>query len=121
MEQRPDTLRSSYGPSLREQTTLAAIDVGTNSFHLIVVRLLQNQKFSVLDKEKIVVRLGESPHQIKYLSEEAMARGVEAMKLFALVAARMEAPIRAIATSAVREASNGEEFIQHVLDTTGIE
>jgi exopolyphosphatase/guanosine-5'-triphosphate,3'-diphosphate pyrophosphatase len=107
MEQRPDTL--------------AAIDVGTNSFHLVVVRLLPDQKFSVLSKEKIVVRLGEGPHQIKHLTDEAMTRGVDAMKLFALVAARTGSPIRAIATSAVREAANGEEFIERVMKATGIE
>src|SRR5688572_24751151 len=69
---------------------LAAIDVGTNSFHLVVVKLLPDSTFAVLNKEKIGVRLGESARQIKHLTEEAMARGVEAMKLFALVAERME-------------------------------
>lgn len=101
--------------------TLAAIDVGTNSFHLVVVRLLGDGKFSVLAKEKVVVRLGESPAQIKHLSEEAMVRGVEAMRLFALVAARTRSPIRAVATSAVREASNRDEFIGRVREATGIE
>lgn len=100
---------------------LAAVDVGTNSFHLIVVKLLPDHSFTVLNKEKIVVRLGESPKQIKHLNEDAIRRGIEAMKLFALVAARMEAPIRAIATSAVREAHNGEEFIRRVRRETGVE
>jgi exopolyphosphatase/guanosine-5'-triphosphate,3'-diphosphate pyrophosphatase len=101
--------------------TLAAIDVGTNSFHLVVVRLLGENKFSVLTKEKVVVRLGQSPSQIKVLAEDAMARGVAAMKLFALVAARTGAPIRAVATSAVREASNRDEFIMRVREEAGIE
>lgn len=100
---------------------LAAIDVGTNSFHLVVVKLLPDDRFTVLNKEKIIVRLGESAKQIKHLTEEAMDRGVEAMKLFRLVAERMEAPVRAVATSAVREARNGEEFIERVLKATGIE
>lgn len=105
----------------QQPETLAAIDVGTNSFHLVVVRPMQNQKFTVLAKEKIVVRLGESPHQIRHLTEDAMMRGIEAMKLFALVAARMDSPIRAVATSAVREASNADEFIERVQSETGIE
>lgn len=107
--------------SLTLSDRLAAVDVGTNSFHLVVVKLLPDNSFTVLNKEKIVVRLGESPKQIKHLTEEAMERGVEAMKLFALVAQRMEAPLRAIATSAVREAHNGEEFITRVRKTTGVE
>ncbi|HVZ38414.1 MAG TPA: Ppx/GppA phosphatase family protein [Candidatus Kapabacteria bacterium] len=101
--------------------TLAAIDVGTNSFHLVVVRLLGDRRFSVLVKEKVVVRLGESPSQIKHLEEDAMARGVAAMKLFATVAARTFSPIRAVATSAVREASNRDEFITRVRNETGID
>ncbi|MDB5033245.1 MAG: exopolyphosphatase [Chlorobi bacterium] len=101
--------------------TLAAIDVGTNSFHLVIVRLLGDRKFSVIAKEKMTVRLGESPSQIKHLGEEAMERGIEAMKLFALVAARTASPVRAVATSAVREAANRDEFIRKVLDRTGIE
>ncbi len=101
--------------------TLAAIDVGTNSFHLVVVRLLGDRKFTVIAKEKMTVRLGQSPSQIKHLSEEAMARGTEAMRLFALVAARTGSPIRAVATSAVREAANRDEFIERVLAETGIE
>lgn len=101
--------------------TLAAIDVGTNSFHLVVVRVLGDGKFAVLAKEKAVVRLGESPSQIRYLTDEAMERGVAAMKLFALVAARTASPVRAVATSAVREASNRDAFIARVLQETGVE
>lgn len=101
--------------------TLAAIDVGTNSFHLVVARLLGENRFSVIAKEKIVVRLGESPSQIKHLSEEAINRGVDAMKLLALVAARTNASVRAVATSAVREASNADEFLERVRTEAGIE
>ncbi len=101
--------------------TLAAIDVGTNSFHLVVVRLLGDGKFSVITKEKVVVRLGESPSQIKHIDEAAMQRGVAAMRLFALVAARTNSPVRAVATSAVREAANRDEFIERVRNETGIE
>lgn len=106
---------------MNQTETLAAIDVGTNSFHLVVVKLLGDRKFSVITKEKVVVRLGQSPSQIKVLSEDAMVRGVEAMRLFALVAARTGSPIRAVATSAVREASNRDEFIMRVREETGIE
>ena len=53
---------------------LAAIDVGTNSFHLVVVKLLPDNTFTVLNKEKIIVRLGESAKQIKHLTEEAIGR-----------------------------------------------
>lgn len=101
--------------------TLAAIDVGTNSFHLVVVKLLGESRFTVITKEKVIVRLGESASQIKYLSEEAILRGIEAMKLLSIVAERTGSPVRAVATSAVREASNGEDFIERVRSETGVE
>lgn len=101
--------------------TLAAIDVGTNSFHLVVARLLGDRRFSIIAKEKAVVRLGESASQIKRLTHKAMERGVEAMRLFKLVADRTGSPIRAVATSAVREAANRDEFIEEVRKATGIE
>lgn len=101
--------------------TLAAIDVGTNSFHLIVVKLLDQKQFKLITKEKVVVRLGESPSTMKRLSDDAIDRGVEAMTLFKQIAALTSSPIRAVATSAVREASNADEFIARVREETGIE
>ena len=107
--------------TVQSDDLLAAIDVGTNSFHLVIVRLLPDGSFVVVDKEKIVVRLGESPKQIKHLSDEAIDRGVEAMVLFSHLVERAGARVRAVATSAVREAENGEEFIRKVRARTGIE
>lgn len=75
----------------------------------------------MVDKEKIVVRLGEAPKQMKKIADDAMDRGVAAMKLFAHVAERYRAPIRAVATSATREAENGRDFIERVAEETGIE
>ena len=68
-----------------------------------------------------MVRLGESAKQIKHLTDEALERGIDAMKLFGIVAKRMGAPLRAVATSAVREAENREDFIERVQRATGIE
>ncbi len=85
------------------------------------MKLLGESRFSVIAKEKVIVRLGESPSQIKHLTEEAILRGIEAMKLLALVAERTGSPVRAVATSAVREASNAEDFIERVEDETGVE
>ena len=99
----------------------AAIDVGTNSFHLVIVKVLPEGGFVLVGKEKVVVRLGEAPKQMKHLTEEAIERGVDAMKLFAHIAGRKRAEIRAVATSAVREAENGTDFIDRVREKTGIE
>lgn len=99
----------------------AAIDVGTNSFHLVIVKVLPEGGFVLVGKEKVVVRLGQAPKQMKHLTEEAIERGVEAMTLFAHIARRKRAQIRAVATSAVREAENGIDFIDRVRERTGVE
>ncbi len=112
---------ATSGKSGSGREYLAAVDVGTNSFHLVVARLLPTDGFSVVDKEKIVVRLGQSPKQIKHIADEAIERGVNAMSLFSHVAGRYNAPIRAVATSATREAENGRAFIERVRDETGID
>lgn len=99
---------------------LAAIDIGTNSFHLVVAEIIDKNTFKVLTKDKEVVRLGSSSKDMKYLSLEAMERGVEALKRFKLVCDSYQANVRAIATSATREANNKEEFITRVYKETGI-
>jgi len=101
---------------------LGAIDIGTNSFHLVVAKIHSNKGFTVLTKDKEVVRLGSGSNDMKYISEEAMQRGVSVLKRFALICKSFGAErIRAVATSATREAHNKEEFITRVKDETGIE
>ncbi len=100
---------------------LAAVDIGTNSFHLVIVEAdTATGKFKILGREKENVRLGTGSTDMKYLSEEAMIRGIETLKRFKTMADSAEAPLRAIATSAVREAKNQSEFIKRVKEATGI-
>ena len=101
---------------------IGAIDIGTNSFHLVVAKIHSNKGFTVLTKDKEVVRLGSGSNDMKYISEEAMARGISVLKRFALICKSFGAErIRAVATSATREALNKEEFIGRVKTETGIE
>ena len=82
---------------------LAAIDIGTNSFHLVIAEVdVETGRFKILGKEKEVVRLGSGSTDMKYLSEPAMNRGIEVLKRFRIVADAFHADVRAIATSAVR-------------------
>lgn len=100
---------------------IAAIDIGTNSFHLIIVEVDENSgKFDILGREKEMVRLGSGSSDMKILSVEAINRGVETLKRFKAFADSAGAPVRAIATSAVREAENQMQFINKVKDETGI-
>lgn len=105
-----------------EYKNLAAIDIGTNSFHLIVVSVKENTNFDIIDREKEVIRLGEgSSGDIKKIRPEAMERAVEALRRFKGIADSHNAEIKAVATSAVREALNNHEFIEKVFNETGID
>jgi exopolyphosphatase/guanosine-5'-triphosphate,3'-diphosphate pyrophosphatase len=100
---------------------LAAIDLGTNSFHLVIVRAsLPTGRFRILDREKEIVRLGSGSTDMKHLKPSAMNRGLAVLRRFRNIADSMKAEIRAIATSAVREALNSDEFIRKVRAATGI-
>ncbi len=100
---------------------IAAIDIGTNSFHMIIASIDSNGLLNVIQREKEYVRLGNSPGDMKNLTEESIVRGVEALKNFAKIAESEDAVIKAIATSAVREADNKKDFIDRVYSETGIE
>ena len=100
---------------------LAAIDIGTNSFHLVIAKIDSKKRFTVLTRAKEVVRLGSSSNDMKYISPESIERGVETLKRFKLICDSFKAEIIAVATSATREALNKQVFLQKVLEETGIE
>ncbi len=99
---------------------IAAIDVGTNSFHLVVATVNERGMMQTLNREKESVRLGSGSGDMKYISPEAMDRGVRAMEHFAALAQSQTAEVRAVATSATREAMNKDEFLHRVESSTGI-
>jgi exopolyphosphatase/guanosine-5'-triphosphate,3'-diphosphate pyrophosphatase len=103
-----------------EQHVIAAIDVGTNSIHMVVARAT-NTGFQTITREKAVARLGEGGGDMKKLSAAAMDRGVTALRNMKRIADAHNAPIYAVATSAVREASNNSEFVARVAREAGID
>ncbi|HEY0614364.1 MAG TPA: Ppx/GppA phosphatase family protein [Candidatus Elarobacter sp.] len=101
-----------------------AIDVGTNSIHLIVVELDSAFDTSrVVYKAREMVRLGsDDALERGRLSRKAMERGVDAIARFSAAAHERGARrVRAVATSAVRETENGEEFRDLVEARTGLQ
>lgn len=100
-----------------------AIDVGTNSIHLIIVECDTIYDTSrIVYKAREMVRLGSNDALERgRLSTKAMARGVDAIARFVETArSRGAERIRAVATSAVREADNGLEFRAQVEAQTGV-
>src|SRR6478609_5784142 len=94
----------------------AAIDLGTNSFHMVVARVEPDGHFDVLDREKEVVRLGSGAGVMRQLTPEAIERGIEALGRLRRIADGYGAAIDAVATSALREALNRDVFLQRARD-----
>jgi exopolyphosphatase/guanosine-5'-triphosphate,3'-diphosphate pyrophosphatase len=106
---------SSPEPTSPAPPRLAAIDVGTNTIRLTVAEVQEDDTYRVLDEEREMVRLGERLDRTGRLSEEAIQRGLAAIgKMKAIADGFKINEIRAIATSAVREAANGRSFIREV-------
>lgn len=104
--------------------TLAAVDIGTNSFHLVVARFSEGSKFEVLTREKEMVRLGSGSGRggdMKRLKKDAVDRGIDALDRIRRLAETYDAPIHAVATSAVREAENAQSFLDRARDEAGVE
>jgi exopolyphosphatase/guanosine-5'-triphosphate,3'-diphosphate pyrophosphatase len=105
---------------VRTSPLIAAIDLGTNSFHAIIASVNTKGILRIHSREKEMVRLGSGAKDMKYLAPDAMERGVQAMRRFGTMAKKAGATVRAIGTSALREAENRDEFVEKVAYATGI-
>ena len=100
---------------------IAAIDIGTNSIHMIVVQVRPDQSFEVIDREKEMVRLGAGGLDGRALTPEAMHTALQVLSKFRRLAESHKVDeVVAVATSATREAENGGEFLRAVTQQTGI-
>ena len=104
---------------------LAAVDLGTNSLHLVVARV-EGSRFEVIEREREMVRLGtpskaEGDDEMRRLDDAAMDRAIEALVRFRQLAATSTDRMRVVATSAVREAENRAEFLARVHDEVGLD
>lgn len=99
---------------------LAAIDIGTNSMRLMLCET-EGGRIGKRSKELMVTRIGKSVSSTGVISESAMRKNIEALKYFKNKAEKFGAgQILAIATSAVRDAANREEFVHRAKTETGI-
>jgi exopolyphosphatase / guanosine-5'-triphosphate,3'-diphosphate pyrophosphatase len=101
---------------------IAALDIGSNSIHLVVVETDHEKPFRVVASAKEAVRLGRSAARDERLSAAAMDRAIYCLKRFRRVAETHGArELIAVATSAVREAANGDQFITRAAEEAGVE
>ena len=100
---------------------LAAIDIGTNSIHMVIAEATHQNAFQIIDREKEMVKLGEGVFRTNRLNERAFREGLETIKRYVQLADQRGADeIITAATSATREAQNGGEFLNELVNETGI-
>ncbi len=100
---------------------LAVIDIGTNSIHMVLAEIGKGFSYKIVDRIKEMARLGDGTFTSHRLSQEAMDRGLTVLKRFSMLANNKGFdPILPIATSAVREAKNGGDFLKLVRKELGL-
>jgi exopolyphosphatase / guanosine-5'-triphosphate,3'-diphosphate pyrophosphatase len=101
---------------------LAAIDIGSNSIHLVIVRAVKGQRPEIIDREKEMVRLGAGTLREHRLSKKTIERAIVTLRQFKKMAEHNGAdPIITTATSAVRESRNSDAFIERVRQEVGLD
>ncbi len=99
----------------------AAIDIGTNTVRLIIMEVDSHENFREIDSERVICRLGEGIHLNKRLLPHRMEMVIDVLNDFkAKCKTHGNIPIQVVATSAVREASNKNSFIEKVKEITGL-
>jgi len=101
-------------------SSIAILDLGTNTFQLLIANINDNKPVLVLE-ESIAVKLGEGGIEKGYIIETAFDRGLSALKQFKKSIDLYQVKlVRAAATSALRTAGNGLEFLDKIRSETGI-
>ena len=113
---------SIYTGTVEQERILASIDIGTNSIHMVVVRIDPAlPAFTIIAREKDTVRLGDRDPKTGDLTPQAMDRAIAALQRCQELAKSFNAEQTvAVATSAVREAPNGRDFLKRVHSELGL-
>ena len=100
-------------------SVIAAVDLGSNSFHMVVAQD-QHGQLKIIDRMREMVRLGAGLNSAGILSEESQARGIECLEKFGQRLQEMHADsVRVVGTNTLRVAKNGSEFIQRAEEALG--
>jgi len=115
-------VRDGSSANLTEaRVRIAAIDIGSNSIHMVIATAHPPAGFEVVDREREVVQIGRGSFADRRLRRGAMQRTALALGRFVQLARRLQADrILCTATAAVREAANGGEFLQLCREHAGI-
>ena len=103
-------------------TNIASIDIGSNTARLLILEPTGDQKFKLLVSKRNITRLGEGIDAQGKLTEHRMQTTLKVLSRFRQICLENgDPPLYAVATSAVREASNGQEFVRLAKKETGID
>ncbi len=98
----------------------AIIDLGTNTFHLFIAEV-SGKNLRTLYKEKIAVKIGRNGISRGKIAADAQKRALHALKIFKNVIDQFGVDdVRGVATSAIRNAKNGQELLDKIKESTGI-
>ncbi|MDP3580932.1 MAG: hypothetical protein Q8S39_03285 [Ignavibacteria bacterium] len=99
---------------------IAALDLGSNSFHILIAKVKAGEINFVYREKRLMRVLGEDSQQNFIIPPNKISEATDLIKYYKSVAEKYSAEIFAVATSAIREASNRNNFIEEVLNQTGI-
>jgi exopolyphosphatase/guanosine-5'-triphosphate,3'-diphosphate pyrophosphatase len=106
---------------MMKDSHIAILDLGTNTFHLLIA-VIADDHFRIIRRKKIAVKLGEGGINRRVITEEAWARGISAIhEIREIIDSYHVKEIRSIATSAIRNATNGAAFLDTLRAETGID
>ncbi|MEW6468991.1 MAG: Ppx/GppA phosphatase family protein [Bacteroidota bacterium] len=101
---------------------IAVIDLGTNTFNLLIADIISSAEYKSVFKTKIPVKLGEGGIARNRIAPAAFGRGIEALVRYKKLLGDFRAEqVFAFATSAIRSASNGKQFVRAAREATGIQ
>ncbi|PWE01209.1 Ppx/GppA phosphatase family protein [Marinilabilia rubra] len=104
-----------------EHNRIAIIDLGTNTFNLLITEVKPDGTYSILLESKNPAKLGKGGIHKSTITPEAMGRGLEALKSHLITISEFQVEsIFCFATSAIRSADNGQEFVKTVKDELGL-
>jgi exopolyphosphatase/guanosine-5'-triphosphate,3'-diphosphate pyrophosphatase len=99
---------------------IAVIDLGTNTFHLLIVNPSMDGSFTELYRERKYIKLGENG--VEKIGEAPYARGVKALLEFSQILEKYAVDdIRVFGTAALRTASNGVQFVSEIKEKTNLD
>ncbi len=110
---------SNPGELTSDSSVIAAVDLGSNSFHMVVAQD-QHGQLKVVDRIREMVRLGAGLNASGKLSKDSQARGIECLQRFGQRLKEMHADsVRVVGTNTLRVAKNGADFIQQAEEALG--